>query len=93
MDSFIKKGEKYRVAIIRDTNGEFCGAYCPHDDYLDVGDIVKMEDGSMASVMLEDDYVGGDELIKMQEITGMTYKRIISTYRNRPVEWEEESNE
>lgn len=84
MDDFTR----YNLVIVRNKNDVFSGAYCPHDDRVEIGDIVKLENGEMATVMMVNDYAKLEDL-KAHINTGLDYQRISSIYRNREVEWED----
>lgn len=83
------KGKRYNLAIVK-KNTQFALAYAPREENLYCGDMVELENGLIATCILVDDYIDGEDVIEYENVSGMEAQRVICRYRRSEVEWKEE---
>lgn len=83
------EGERYRVITVK-TKSELVIAIGTRENYFGTGDLVELDNGVMATVIYEDDYVDADDVLKIEEVYGSDIRKVIALYRKSVCKWEEE---
>lgn len=83
------EGNKYQVMAAK-TKAEIIIAVAPKGDYYKPGDLIKVEDDIFATVLVVNDYVEVEEIKMMEEAYGQDLRKVVSSFRQRVCDWEEE---
>ena len=84
-----KKDMLYKVCTVNVGNGVVMG-YVPNDDYVNVGDEVRVgEARTCGTVLLVDDYVPYENMVEWEQLTGFEYQKIMTIYDRNEVKWDE----
>lgn len=81
---------KYKVAAVKIAPDRIGFGYVSNDYYIYPGDFVEMEDDSRGTVIVVDDYIPAEDVIKMEQFSMIEFQRIIATFRRNECEWEDE---
>ena len=85
-----KKDTKYKVCAVKVGNGIVMGYVPDKDNYVHVGDDVRIgEDLSWGTVLLVDDYITYEDMVKWEQVTGVEYQKIMVIYDRNEVKWNE----
>lgn len=85
-----KKDTKYKVCAVKVGNGVVMGYVPDKDNYVHVGDDVRIGEAlSWGTVLLVDDYITYEDMVKWEQVTGVEFQKIMTIYDRNEVKWEE----
>ena len=86
-----KKDMRYKVCAVKVGNGVVMGYVPEKDNYVNVGDDVRIGEAcTWGTVLLVDDFVAYEDMVEWERLTGVEYQKITVIYDRNEVKWEED---